>query len=121
MSPTANIPPGCRTGKKMRAPAPRRRSSRLISVTGSSSERIWPVKQSFVSKTTVSPGSTSSTGSRSGPNDQITWSRDSRCCTCALRRERLVLDVHALHVAQPLGLPEPEEHRQDDAGRDPPD
>src|SRR5256714_32564 len=95
--------------------------SRSISVTRSSSERIWPVKQSFVSKTTVSPGSTSSTGSRSGPNDQITWSRDSRCCTCALRRERLVLDVHALHVAQALRLLEPEEHRQDDADRDPAD
>jgi hypothetical protein len=50
-----------------------------ISVTRSSSLRIWPVKQSFVSKVTVSPGWTSSTGSRSGPNDQITWSRERRC------------------------------------------
>ena len=46
--------------------------SRSISVTRSSSPRIWPVKQSFVSNVTVSPGSTSSTGSRSGPNAQIT-------------------------------------------------
>src|SRR3954469_16287411 len=53
--------------------------SRSISVTRSSSERIWPVKQSFVSNVTVSPGSTSSTGSRSGPNDQITSSRPRRC------------------------------------------
>ena len=52
--------------------------ARSISVTRSSSLRICPVKQSFVSKVTVSPGPTSSTGSRSGPNDQITWSRESR-------------------------------------------
>jgi hypothetical protein len=51
---------------------------RSISVTRSSSLRICPVKQSFVSKVTTSPGSTSSTGWRSGPNDQITWSRDRR-------------------------------------------
>src|SRR5438105_14786593 len=93
--------------------------SRSISVTRSSSERIWPVKQSFVSKVTVSPGSTSSTGSRSGPNDQITWSRDSRCCTCSLRRDGLVLDVHALHVAQPLGRAEPEHEREREADGDP--
>src|SRR5919197_4339327 len=92
-----------------------------ISVTRSSSERIWPVKQSFVSKTTVSPGPTSSTGSRSGPNAQITWSRDSRCCTRALRRHRLVLDVHPLHVAEPLGLGRPQPDRQRDADRDPAD
>src|SRR5919201_2170373 len=95
--------------------------SRSISVTRSSSERIWPVKQSFVSKTTVSPGSTSSTGSRSGPNAQITWSRDSRCCTRALRRHRLVLDVHALHVAEPFRLRRPQPDRQRDAGHDPAD
>ena len=45
---------------------------RSISVTRSSSLRIWPVKQSFVSKVTTSPGSTSSLCWRSGPNDQIT-------------------------------------------------
>jgi hypothetical protein len=28
---------------------------------------------------TVSPGSISSTGSRSGPNSQMTWSRVIRC------------------------------------------
>jgi hypothetical protein len=43
-----------------------------ISVTRSSSLRIWPVKQSFVSNVTTSPGLTWSTGSRSGPNDQMT-------------------------------------------------
>src|SRR5919197_3113404 len=95
--------------------------SRSISVTRSSSERIWPVKQSFVSKTTVSPGSTSSTGSRSGPNDQITSSRDSRCCTDALRGHGLVLDVHALHVAEPLGRGRPQPDRQAEAGDDPAD
>src|ERR687888_801165 len=95
--------------------------SRSISVTRSSSERIWPVRQSFVWKTTVSPGSTSSTGSRSGPNAQSTWSRASRCCMRALRRDRLVLDVHALHVAEPLGLGRPQPDRQDDADRDPAD
>src|SRR5919201_81882 len=95
--------------------------SRSISVTRSSSERIWPVKQSFVSKTTVSPGSTSSTGSRSGPNAQIIWSRDSRCCTRALRRHGLVPPVHAIHFAEPVGLGRPQPDRQRDAGHDPAD
>ena len=58
---------------------------RSISVTRSSSLRIWPVKQSFVSNVTTSPGSTSSTGSRSGPNDQMTSSRQMRC---AMRPDR---------------------------------
>ena len=49
-----------------------------ISVTRSSSLRICPVKQSFVSNVTVSPGSTSSTGTRSGPKAQITSSREIR-------------------------------------------
>src|SRR5207253_1335435 len=93
--------------------------SRSISVTRSSSLRIWPEKQSFVSKTTVSPGSTSRAGSRSGPNDQITRSRDSRCCTCSSRSDRLVLDVDALHVAQPVGRAHPEDDREDDADRHP--
>ena len=39
---------------------------RSISVTRSSSLRIWPEKQSFVSNVTTSPGSTSSTGSQVG-------------------------------------------------------
>ena len=46
-----------------------------MSLTRSASDWICPVKQSFVSKRTVAPGSTSSTGSRSGPKPQITWSR----------------------------------------------
>src|SRR5919199_3218546 len=96
--------------------------SRSISVTRSSSERIWPVKQSFVSKTTVSPGSTSSTGSRSGPNDQITWSRVSRCCTGSLRwGDRLVLDVDAVDVAEPLRPEGDDRDRQQDAERRPRD
>ena len=53
---------------------------RSMSVTRSVSLVICPVKQSFVSKVTTSPGSTSRTGSRSGPKAQITWSRVSRCC-----------------------------------------
>ena len=58
--------------------------SRSISVTRSSSLWIWPVKQSFVSNVTVSPGWTSSTGSSSGPNDQITWSRERRCAAATV-------------------------------------
>src|ERR1700704_3963327 len=77
---------------------------RSISVTRSSSLRICPVKQSFVSNVTVSPGSTSSTGWRSGPNDQITWSRDRRYSANAL-----VLDVHTVDVSQ---TPRPEGHDQ---------
>src|SRR5438067_1915798 len=92
-----------------------------ISVTRSSSLRIWPVKQSFVSKTTVSPGSTSRTGSRSGPNDQITWSRDSRCCTHALRHDGLVLDVHAVDVAQPPRREQDDADREHDPERRPRD
>jgi hypothetical protein len=49
--------------------------SKSIPVTRSSSEAICPVKQSFVSKRTTEPGSTSSTGSRSGPNAQMISSR----------------------------------------------
>src|SRR5581483_8433493 len=75
---------------------------RSISVTRSSSLRIWPVKQSFFWKVTTSPGSASSTGCRSGPNDQITWSRDRKCCCGIRRRNLLVLDPDPVHVAQPL-------------------
>src|SRR3954471_2090612 len=89
--------------------------SRSMSVTRSSSLRIWPVKQSFVSKVTTSPGSTSSTGWRSGPNDQITWSRDRECC-CGIRWcQLLVLDPHAVDVAQPLGAELDDEHGDDHA------
>src|SRR3954453_16756719 len=76
---------------------------RSFSVTRSASLRIWPVKQSFVSNVTTSPGSTSSTGWRSGPNDQITWSRERRCC-CTRRRLRIVVDVDAVDVRERLGL-----------------
>src|SRR3954451_6204402 len=92
---------------------------RSISVTRSLSLVICPVKQSFVSKVTVSPGSTSSTGWRSGPNDQITWSRDRRC-DCAIR-DGLVFDVHAVHVAQLLRLRGHEPEREDDPHPDPPE
>src|SRR5438309_10492205 len=81
---------------------------RSISVTRSSSLRICPVKQSFVSNVTLSPRSTSSTGWRSGPNDQITSSRDRRYVANAL-----VLDVHAVDVRQTAG---PERDDQDGAG-----
>src|SRR4051794_597172 len=91
---------------------------RSTSVTRSSSDRIWPVKQSFVSKVTTSPGSTSSTGSRSGPNAQITWSRDSRCC-CTGALHGLVLDVDALHVASAVGVGDHHPRREDRAGDDP--
>src|SRR5262249_20401924 len=50
-----------------------------IAVTRSDSDAICPVKQSFVSNVTTAPGSTSSTGSRSGPKAQITSSRETRC------------------------------------------
>src|SRR5437764_2563453 len=98
------------------APLMRERS---ISVTRSSSVRIWPVKQSFVSKVTVSPGSTSSTGWRPGPNDQITWSRVRKCC-CDIRwRDGFVLDVNALHVAQAFRSCDRQPDRKHDAGDDP--
>ena len=47
-----------------------------IPVTRSLSLVICPVKQSFVSNVTVSPGSTSRTGTRSGPKAQTTSSRE---------------------------------------------
>ena len=49
--------------------------SKSIAVTRSASLWIWPVKQSFVSKVTTEPGSTSRTGSISGPKPQTIWSR----------------------------------------------
>src|SRR5690242_2815375 len=84
---------------------------RSISVTRSSSLRIWPVKQSFVSKVTTSPGSTSSTGWRSGPNDQITSLRGRKCCCATFGCHRFVFDVDAVDVGQ---LVRP---HQDDVGR----
>ena len=57
--------------------------SKSMPVTRSSSVWIWPVKQSFVSSLTTAPGSTSSTGSRSGANDQMTWSRETVSCAVA--------------------------------------
>src|SRR5579884_1200499 len=94
---------------------------RSISVTRSSSLRIWPVKQSFVSKVTTSPGSTSSTGRRSGPNDQITSLRGRRWCCATLRCHRFVFDVDALHVAQLLRSRHRQPDRQRDADPDPRD
>src|SRR4051812_4738604 len=92
---------------------------RSISVTRSSSLRIWPVKQSFVSKVTTSPGSTSSTGWRSGPNDQITSLRGTRCC--AILCHRLVLDVHVLHVGDLVRPRQGQEDREQDPESDPAD
>src|SRR3989442_12638110 len=98
------------------APLMRERS---ISVTRSASLLIWPVKQSFVWKVTVSPGSTSSTGWRSGPNDQITWSRDRKCC-CGIRRlEGFVFDVDAIDVVQALRPERDDERRHCDTERRP--
>src|SRR6266581_2853432 len=88
---------------------------RSISVTRSLSLLICPVKQSFVSNVTVSPGSTSRTGRRSGPNDQITWSRDRKLCCGILWRDGFVLDVHAIEVREAV-RPEPhDENRNDDS------
>src|SRR5437899_381891 len=86
-----------------------------IPVTRSSSLRIWPVKQSFVSNVTTSPGSTSSTGWRSGPNDQITWSRDREYCGMN-RLFRFVFDVDTIEVGETLGL-----ERHDERGEHDPD
>src|SRR5712671_2791567 len=88
---------------------------RSISVTRSFSLRIWPVKQSFVSKVTVSPGSTSRTGRRSGPNDQITSSRDRKLCCGILRRDGFVLDVHPVEIGEAVGPELHDEDRDDDA------
>src|SRR6266550_5545778 len=83
---------------------------RSISVTRSSSLRICPVKQSLVSNVTVSPGSTSRTGRRSGPKVQITWSRDRKLCCGILGCDGFVLDVHAVEVRQAV---RPEAHDED--------
>src|SRR5690348_11676482 len=93
---------------------------RSISVTRSSSLRICPVKQSFVSKVTVSPGSTSSTGWRSGPNDQITSLRGRRWC-CNSLPHRLVLDVDAVDVLELVGSHVDDERRQREPEDDPRD
>src|SRR3954451_8906603 len=91
---------------------------RSISVTRSSSLWICPVKQSFVSKVTTSPGSTSSTGWRSGPNDQTTSLSATRCCITGLR---VVLDVHVLHVGDLVRPCEGQEDRQHNTEAEPPD
>src|SRR5207237_9827275 len=93
---------------------------RSISVTRSSSLRICPVKQSFVSNVTVSPGSTSSTGWRPGPNDQITSLRGRRWC-CNSLPYRLVLDVDAIDVRELVGSHHDDERRQRDPEDDPRD
>src|SRR5919201_6173010 len=92
---------------------------RSISVTRSSSLRICPVKQSFVSKVTTSPGSTSSTGWRSGPNDQMTSLRGTRCCATLVHR--FVLDVDVLHIRDHVGTRDNQEDRQQDPESDPGD
>src|SRR3954471_13693252 len=91
---------------------------RSISVTRSLSLRICPVKQSFVSNVTVSPGSTSSTGWRSGPNDQITWSRDRKCCL-GIRWCHLFFDVDTLDVRESVGPVADHERGQRDAECEP--
>src|SRR2546421_5739970 len=93
---------------------------RSISVTRSSSLRICPVKQSFVSNVTVSPGSTSSTGWRPGPNDQITSLRGRRWC-CNSLPYRLVLDVDAIDVRELVGSHHDDERCQRDPEDDPRD
>src|SRR6185437_7169873 len=94
---------------------------RSISVTRSVSLRIWPVKQSFVSNVTVSPGSTSRAGRRSGPNDQMMWSDDRRYACGTGRPHRVVVDVDAIHVAQAIGTRDREPDRERDANHDPAD
>src|SRR5919109_4751185 len=105
-----------------------------ISVTRSSSDRIWPVKQSFVSILTTAPGSTSTTGSMSGPKDQITLSRPMTSCASATAtllprrrggrrrgRDRLVLDEHPVGVRERPRASRREVGGDDEAGGDPAD
>ena len=67
------------------------------------------MKQSFVSNVTTSPGSTSSTGSRSGPNAQITSSRETRC-SVATAIDAAILSVPRRRVVHPAAA----DHRRDD-------
>src|SRR5829696_442033 len=95
-----------------------------ISVTRSLSVCIWPEKQSWVSKVTTEPGSTSSTGSISGPKLNaassfgITWSTTlsrvlvkpiSFLAACRGRicfgRHSLVLDKDLLGLGDGLRTP----------------
>jgi hypothetical protein len=95
--------------------------SRSISVTRSSSLRIWPEKQSLVSNVTTDPGSTSSTGSSAGPNDQITWSRLTRwviAISCGLGLGFVgQIKVHDPDVDHPLAIAPPQERQIDQAER----
>src|SRR4051794_17569553 len=79
-----------------------------IAVTRSSSDAIWPVKQSFVSKVTTAPGSTSSAGSSSGPKPQITSSRETRCPVATAIGAAILLPGRRVMNPTPAG------HRRDD-------
>src|SRR5436305_7742151 len=82
--------------------------AKSIAVTRSSSDAIWPVKQSLVSNVTTAPGSTSSTGSSSGPKPQNTSSRETRCSvTTAIGGAILLPGRRAMN-------PAPARHRRDD-------
>src|SRR5437763_7999076 len=82
--------------------------AKSIAVTRSSSDAIWPVKQSLVSNVTTAPASTSSTGSSSGPKPQITSSRKTRCSvTTAIGGAILLPGRRAMN-------PAPARHRRDD-------
>ena len=59
--------------------------SKSMSVTRSSSVLIWPVKQSFVSSLTTAPGLDLEHRLEVGPNDQMTWSRET-VSTATVRR-----------------------------------
>src|SRR4051794_14794289 len=82
--------------------------AKSIAVTRSSSDAIWPVKQSFVSNVTTAPGSTSSTGSRSGPKPQITSSRETRCSVATAIGAAILLPGRRVMNPAPAG------HRRDD-------
>src|SRR6266508_4901144 len=74
-----------------------------IDVTRSSSDWICPVKQSFVSKVTTAPGSTSSTGSSSGPKPQITSSRETRCSVATAISAAILLPGRRIAHPAPAG------------------
>src|SRR5215831_2818636 len=79
-----------------------------IAVTRSASDAICPVKQSFVSNVRTAPGSTSSTGSRSGPKLQITSSRETRCPVAPAIGAPILLPGRRVVDPAPAG------HRRDD-------
>src|SRR5918997_1918188 len=88
--------------------------SKSISVTRSLSVCIWPEKQSWVSKVTTSPGSTSRTGFISGPKLKtassfgITWSTAPayRCINPPLLVDQrsISLPSDAAQIGAPSGL-----------------